>query len=134
MSLQAYAQDIEHVILDNLQFMMAGASAATTRWSGDNKFELQDKAIDRFRAFATRHDVHVTLVVHPRKEPESVPLTLSSVFGTAKATQEADNVYILQRDGSSGKKQLDVKKNRFDGQLGSVPLRFDEAAKCFIDS
>jgi twinkle protein len=121
-------------VLDNLQFMMSQAVSTTgSRWGSDNKFELQDRAIDRFRAFATRHDVHVTLVVHPRKEPESVPLSLSSVFGTAKATQESDNVLILQRDGTTGKKQLDVKKNRFDGQLGSVPLTFDEVAKCFVD-
>lgn len=98
-----------------------------------NKFDLQDRAIDRFRSFATRHNVHVTLVVHPRKEPETAPLSLSSVFGTAKATQEADNVLILQRDAATGKKSIDVRKNRYDGTLGSVALRFDEEAKSFTD-
>ena len=34
--------------------------------------------------------------MHPRKEDESKPLQTSSIFGTAKATQEADNVLILQ--------------------------------------
>ena len=77
--------------------------------------------------------MHVTLVVHPRKEPETAPLSLSSVFGTAKATQEADNVLILQRDAVSGKKSIDVKKNRYDGALGSVALHFDEGAKSFVD-
>ena len=50
----------------------------------------------------------------------------SSVFGTAKATQEADNLIILQR----GKKHrfLDIKKNRFDGELGIVPYRYDKAS------
>jgi len=48
----------------------------------------------------------------------------SSVFGTAKATQEADNLIVIQR----GKRYryLDVKKNRFDGELGIVPYRFDK--------
>ena len=73
---------------------------------------------------------------------------MNSIFGTAKATQEADNVFILQAVpesavGGSGFKQqqqqsqagagddghllkfLDVKKNRFDGRLGSIPLDFD---------
>ncbi len=34
--------------------------------------------------------------MHPRKEDETKPLQTSSIFGTAKATQEADNVLILQ--------------------------------------
>ena len=132
--LQAYAQDVDHVLLDNLQFLMSQAVNGTRGGSAEgSKFDLQDRAIDRFRAFATRHNVHVTLVVHPRKEPETAPLSLASVFGTAKATQEADNVLILQRDAATGKKTIDVRKNRYDGTLGSVPLRFDEAAKCFVD-
>jgi hypothetical protein len=55
----AYAQDVDHVVLDNLQFMMSQAAAVSgsggsSRWgSADSKFELQDRAIDRFRAFAT---------------------------------------------------------------------------------
>ena len=40
--------------------------------------------------------VSVILVVHPRKEDETVNLSLASVFGSAKATQEADMVLILQ--------------------------------------
>ena len=34
--------------------------------------------------------------MHPRKEDEDKPLQTSSIFGTAKASQEADNVLILQ--------------------------------------
>lgn len=64
--------------------------------------------------------MHVTVVVHPRKEDEGVRLGLSSIFGSAKATQEADAVIILQNDGIV--KYLDVRKNRFDGDLGVVPL------------
>jgi twinkle protein len=49
--------------------------------------------------FATDKNVHVTLVVHPRKEDENVRLGLASIFGGAKATQEADLIVILQTDG-----------------------------------
>jgi len=51
------------------------------------------------RRFATDKNVHVSLVVHPRKEDEFSRLGLSSIFGSAKATQEADLVVILQNDG-----------------------------------
>ena len=40
--------------------------------------------------------MNVILVVHPRKEDETASLSRASVFGSAKATQEADLVLILQ--------------------------------------
>lgn len=50
------------------------------------------------------------------------------MFGTAKATQEADNVLILQRDRKNKELKLDIRKNRFDGTLGHIPLNFDMAS------
>ncbi|RLO05732.1 hypothetical protein DYB28_008294, partial [Aphanomyces astaci] len=105
MEYAVYAYDVQHVILDNVQFMMSGQGR------GYDKFERQDAALDKFRKFATAKNVHVTLVIHPRKEQDDTDLTLSSVFGTAKATQEADNVLILQRN--RGDVKLDVRKNRY---------------------
>ena len=35
-------------------------------------------------------------MIHPRKENDQVPLNMASIFGTAKATQEADLVLIIQ--------------------------------------
>ncbi len=55
------------------------------------------QVIQKFRKFATAHNVHVTLVIHPRKEDE-VRLSANSIFGGAKATQEADNVVLLQEE------------------------------------
>ena len=54
------------------------------------------------------------------------------MFGTAKATQEADNVIIVQctNDG----KFLDVRKNRFDGDIGRVPIVFDTQRQMFVES
>ena len=37
-------------------------------------------------------------MIHPRKDDDRMPLGISSIFGTAKATQEADMVIILQVD------------------------------------
>ncbi|KAH8377214.1 hypothetical protein KR093_004195 [Drosophila rubida] len=127
-----YVHDIAHVIIDNLQFMM-GVSASQR---GD-KFWEQDAIIAAFRGFATKHNVHVTLVMHPRKERQEDELTTSSVFGTAKATQEADNVLIIQDKRLTavrGKKYLQIAKNRYSGDLGIMPLEFDKDALSYSSS
>ena len=61
MDYAVYANDVEHIGLDNLQFMM-GMSAG----KGFEKFDSQERALDMFRQFATSKNVHITLVVHPR--------------------------------------------------------------------
>jgi twinkle protein len=123
MDYAVYCHDVEHIILDNLQFMI---SRNTLNKSFD-KFDVQDVAIEKFRKFATDRNVHISLVVHPRKEDEASKLSISSIYGSAKATQEADTVMILQCESSGGqrRKYIDVKKNRFDGTLGYCPLYFD---------
>lgn len=112
-----YVHDCSHVVLDNLQFMTGGPSYARDR------FAALDEAVGKLREFATVHDCHVSLVIHPRKELDDQKIQTASVFGSAKATQEADNVIILQK-GPRGN-VLDIRKNRFDGTLGSVSLKFD---------
>lgn len=97
---------------------------------GYEKFDMMDKAIDSFRKFSSIHNIHITLVIHPRKEADGSILNISSVFGTAKATQEADNIMILQY--VDGKKILDIKKNRFSGELGSAVLYFDKNSQKFL--
>ena len=42
----------------------------------------------------------MTLIIHPRKEKEGEQLNISSIFGGAKASQEADNIVIIQRKAS----------------------------------
>ena len=85
------------------------------------------QVIHKFRKFATLHNVHVTLVIHPRKECEDL-LSCNSIFGGAKATQEADNVLLLQEELITERikrKYIEVAKNRFSGSLGQVPLTFN---------
>ncbi|XP_055385981.1 mitochondrial DNA helicase [Condylostylus longicornis] len=119
-----YIYDIQHVIIDNVQFMMGVALNIKS-----DRFSEQDSIIAAFRTFATTKNVHVTLVIHPRKERDSEDLTTSSVFGSAKATQEADNILIIQDKRLTsirGKKYLQVAKNRYTGDLGILPLNFDK--------
>lgn len=126
MDYAVYVNDAEHIILDNMQFMISRMDKSSTF----DKFDVQDVAIEKFRKFATERNVHVTLVVHPRKEQEDAKLSMSSIYGSAKATQEADTVLILQKEGGGisnrpSRKYIEVKKNRFNGALGYAPLHFD---------
>ncbi|KAJ8264531.1 hypothetical protein GJAV_G00150370 [Gymnothorax javanicus] len=85
-----YLYDISHVVIDNLQFMMGQENLTV------DKFAIQDHIIGALRKFATHSCCHVTLIIHPRKEEDDKELQTASIFGTAKASQEADNVLILQ--------------------------------------
>lgn len=126
MSHAVYVHDIEHVIIDNLQFMVGLGS----KQAYSDRFAMYDNTIAEFRKFATENNCHVTVVVHPRKEKETEELFTSSIFGSAKASQEADNVLILQDrrliDPVRGKKYIQVAKNRFDGDLGMMQLHFNK--------
>ncbi|XP_063633510.1 mitochondrial DNA helicase [Cydia splendana] len=120
-----YMHDISHVVVDNVQFMLGLGET-----EGD-RYARQDAVVAAFRTFATARHTHVTLVMHPRKERESEDLSTSSIFGSAKASQEADNVLIIQDKRLTavrGKKYLQVAKNRYSGDLGIVPLEFDKEA------
>lgn len=122
-----YVHDISHVIIDNVQFMM-GMSDELKHM---DRFWKQDSIISAFRTFATKYNCHVTLVIHPRKERYEEELTTSSIFGGAKASQEADNVLIIQDKRLTtlkGKKYLQIAKNRYSGDLGVLPLDFDKSS------
>ncbi|XP_053547696.1 twinkle mtDNA helicase [Bombina bombina] len=123
-----YMHDISHIIIDNLQFMMGQEHLST------DKFAFQDYMVGAFRKFATEHNCHVTLVIHPRKEDDDKELQTSSIFGSAKASQEADNVLILQDKKlvtGPGKRHLQVAKNRFDGDVGIFSLEFNKSSLTF---
>ncbi|XP_022089225.1 twinkle protein, mitochondrial-like isoform X2 [Acanthaster planci] len=92
MSHAVYVHDIEHVIVDNLQFMVGYSDKQFML----ERFAMYDHIIAAFRKFATNNNCHVTVVIHPRKENASEELQTASIFGSAKASQEADNVFILQ--------------------------------------
>ncbi|MEQ2283651.1 hypothetical protein AMECASPLE_013725 [Ameca splendens] len=123
-----YLYDINHVIIDNLQFMMGQENLSV------DKFAVQDHIIGVFRKFATNNSCHVTLIIHPRKEEDDRELQTASIFGSAKASQEADNVLILQEKKlvtCPGRRSLQVTKNRFDGDVGIFPLDFIKSSLTF---
>jgi twinkle protein len=122
---------VQHVVIDNLQFMMTSRELRLGT-TGFEKFEEMDHAVALFRDFATRYNVHVTVVIHPKKEKDGERLGISSFYGSSKPTQEADTVLILQK-ALDGTRSLDVVKNRFDGTTGQVPLTYRKPTKTFVD-
>jgi len=140
MEYAVYKDDVQHVFIDNLQFMMPrdpNKGRAPQNSSGFERFELQDRVIDRLRRFATEHNVCVFLVIHPRKEDHTrLPLGLSSFFGTAKATQEADMVMVLQQPSRERRdhKYVEVLKNRYNGELGQVHLSWSSSMQRYYPS
>lgn len=114
--------DIQVIVLDNLQFMTGGHFKI-------NKFDYQDEIIHKLRLFATEKNVHVFLVIHPKKTDEALKIT--SIFGTGKASQEADNIFILQ--SFKGLRIVELAKNRFDGSTGKTVLGFNKATCRFLE-
>jgi twinkle protein len=51
MDYSSYVYDVQHVVIDNLNFMLSGQG------KGYDKFENQDKAIEKLRNFATKRNV-----------------------------------------------------------------------------
>ena len=85
------------------------------------------------RTLATEKNVHIGLVIHPKKVEDDNNLSVGSIFGTAKVTQEADSVMILQKTTTPNLRFLQVKKNRFDGEVGEVGMLFNPDNKRYIE-
>lgn len=135
MSNAVVLHDIKHIVIDNLQFMIGN------QFSGSlDRFAQQDYIIGSFRRFATNFNCHVTIVIHPKKEDSDELLKISSIFGSAKAAQEADNILILQEHKTVKEKKnswikfIEVCKNRYDGDLGKMVVKFDKENLCFSTS
>lgn len=84
-----YAYDIQLICIDNMQFMLSQQA------SGVKQFELQDKVASLLRKLATDLNVHICVIIHPKKVEDDNNLNVGSIFGTAKISQEADSIMIL---------------------------------------
>ncbi|GMR30443.1 hypothetical protein PMAYCL1PPCAC_00638, partial [Pristionchus mayeri] len=93
------ATGTQHVIIDNLQFLVGMSLMNDEGASSFDRFNVQDRLVGMLRRLATDHGVHVTLVVHPRKTESDTDLDVQHVGGTARVTQEADNVLAIQVHG-----------------------------------
>ena len=87
--------------------------------------------MSQLRSIATTFNVHIAVVIHPRKTEDSEDIGIHSIYGTSKATHQADNIWVIQnRDGFQ---IFDIKKNRYDGDVGRVAMGFNKESKCFFE-
>lgn len=82
------------------------------------------------RRLATTYSVHIIIVIHPRKTEDGEDIGIHSIYGSSKAAQEADNIWMIQNRELY--KVFDIKKNRFDGEIGKVAIGFDRECKSFF--
>ncbi|WKY15120.1 hypothetical protein Q1695_000547 [Nippostrongylus brasiliensis] len=111
----------QHVVIDNLQFLVNQSTMSDDQSCSLEKFHMQDRFVGHMRALATQYAVHVTMVVHPRKSDGDTDLDIQHFGGSARVTQEADNVLALQRrrderDRGKFRKFLYILKNRYGGR------------------
>jgi twinkle protein len=101
---------------------------------GEKRFFLQEKVINDLRKLATDKNVHIFLIIHPKKVDDECALNVASIFGSAKSTQEADNVMILQKHPEiHNLRTIEIKKNRYDGGVGNQPLGFNPDNKRYFE-
>ncbi|VDM82871.1 unnamed protein product [Strongylus vulgaris] len=110
----------QHLVIDNLQFLVNQSTMTNDQFTGWDRFYAQDRFVGYMRSLATQHGVHVTMVVHPRKTDTDTDLDIQHFGGSARVTQEADNVFALQRrrdelDRRKFRKFLYILKNRYGG-------------------
>ncbi|GMT05372.1 hypothetical protein PENTCL1PPCAC_27546, partial [Pristionchus entomophagus] len=111
----------QHVVIDNLQFLVGMSLVNDDGATSIDRYNAQDRLVGMLRRLATDYGVHVTLVVHPRKTDSDADLDVQHFGGSARVTQEADNVIAIQkrRDDVTRKprKFLYILKNRYTGRI-----------------
>ncbi|KAM3727533.1 Twinkle mtDNA helicase [Dirofilaria immitis] len=115
---QVVAGEIEHVVIDNLQFLVGLAILNDETANSFERFHQQDRFIGLMRSIATDCMTHITMVVHPRKTNGGEDLDINHFGGSGRVTQEADNVFAIQRrrdevDRRRFRKFLYILKNRY---------------------
>uniref|UniRef100_A0AC35G5H2 SF4 helicase domain-containing protein n=1 Tax=Panagrolaimus sp. PS1159 TaxID=55785 RepID=A0AC35G5H2_9BILA len=114
---QVIAGGIQHVVIDNLQFLVNLATLHNDKTSAIERYHQQDRFVGLLRSLATDYRIHITLVVHPRKV-EGEEIDIHHIGGSSRVIQEADNVLAIQRhrdevDKRKFRKFLYILKNRY---------------------
>lgn len=81
---------VKVAIVDNLNYIMEVTTAA-------NAVLEQDRVLHELVVFCKENDVHLILVVHPRKSENSRVVSEFDIKGSSTAVQEAHNVFLFNR-------------------------------------
>lgn len=111
--------DCRVFLVDNLM------TADYGRMTDNDFYRQQSRFVGQLVSFANRHNCHVHLVAHPRKE--SGKLSSDSVSGSGDITNRVANVISVERTvrGKDGCDVIiDIKKNRWEGDMGNIHLNY----------
>uniref|UniRef100_A0A0K0ERE9 SF4 helicase domain-containing protein n=1 Tax=Strongyloides stercoralis TaxID=6248 RepID=A0A0K0ERE9_STRER len=112
---------IQHIIVDNIQFLVGLCALANEKITPIERNNLQDRFVSLLRNLSTDYGVHVTVVTSPKRTTGDYSIDLQDVASNSKITQEADNILVISRkqneeDSKRNKKYLIILKNRFGGK------------------
>lgn len=136
--------DLKHMVevkgckiafIDNLNFFMEVTS------SRDTIVEM-DRVIHALIILCKQLDVHIVMVMHPKKTIEGRIETELDVKGSSTSVQEAQNVFLLNRahpsriqDGSCTKfdRELKIAKMRRRGQYAGTTIIFESRGTRYVE-
>ncbi len=122
---------VQHFIVDSLM-----------RVDGlEEEFAEQGRFMNRLQEFAKETGAHIHLVAHPRKSPSGQRQDRLEIKGSSLIANNADNIVAISRnpekdalrrdnkltplqDASLHDTEIRVEKQRENGWLGMVPLKF----------
>ncbi|GBN40771.1 Twinkle protein, mitochondrial [Araneus ventricosus] len=118
------SRSVSHLVVDNMQCFL---NLANVTFSGFDYLKTQDQIFGSLRDIAAKNNCHVTIVIHPRKESTIKELHNSSIAGTGMAIQQSHNILIMQSTSDGSARYLELTKNRYDGDKGTVSLEFQKS-------
>jgi twinkle protein len=100
--------------------------------------DKERKDIDAFMKkcvrFSMIHDVHVCVVVQPRKlEKGQRKVTSNDLKGSVNIEQDAHNILLVHREENSDLVEFDLSKNRELGTVGNFKLKFNKESMANYD-
>lgn len=128
-----FNHDCKIVFLDNLNFFMEPKA-------GNEQILEMDRVTHELIVFCKRVDVHIVMVMHPRKTEAGRVESEFDIKGSSTAVQEAHNIFLLNRptkdalkDGlSKNDRELKIAKLRRRGRyVGKVIVFGHESNRYF---
>jgi replicative DNA helicase len=117
-------KDVKFFVLDNLMMIRAK--------EGRQQLEEQENLIRNLKELASKYNISILLVAHPRKTMNEV-ITLDDIAGSSSIRNLADTVFSIERGKKEGEpSKLWLIKNRW-GSINdtAIAIRFDIDRKRF---
>lgn len=132
---EAHAQGCKIAMLDNLNFFLEITSAQNERVE-------MDRVVHEIIMFCKRIDMHVIMVMHPKKTDHGRVESEFDIKGSSTAVQEAHNVFLFNRPSEEDQsfypshtfRELKIAKLRRRGKYVGRRLMFRNVNTCYIEA